>query len=68
MLINTHSRERRPNGREKAEVDNCNLLLSLLVVICFPMDDVEEEGNENEELAPFLVDPVSLWHILLWVC
>jgi hypothetical protein len=46
----------------------CILLLSLLVVIDFPMDGVKGEGNENEELVPFLVDPVSFWHILLWVC
>jgi hypothetical protein len=36
----------------------------------FPMDDIKENGNENgnEELVPFLVDPVSSRHILFWVC
>jgi hypothetical protein len=32
------------------------------------MDDVIGDGGENEELVPFLVDPVSFWHILFWVC
>jgi hypothetical protein len=32
--------------------------------------DIKENGNENgnEELVPFLVDPVSSRHILFWVC
>ena len=40
----------------------------LFVVIYFPKDDVIGDRNEYEELVPFLVDPVSFWHILLWVC
>jgi hypothetical protein len=44
--------------------------VDLFVVIYFPMDDIKENGNENgnEELVPFLVDPVSSRHILFWVC
>ena len=42
----------------------------LFVVIYFLMDDVKGDGNENgnEELVPFLVDPVNSRHILFWVC
>jgi len=38
------------------------------MVIYFPMDDVKGDGYENEELVPFLVDSVSFWPILFWVC
>jgi hypothetical protein len=40
----------------------------LFVVIYFPKDHAMEDRDEYEELVPFLVDPVSFWHILLWVC
>jgi len=40
----------------------------LFVVIYFLIDDVKGDGNGNEELVPFLVDPVSSRHILFWVC